>query len=262
MIHSWLPAFRLVAHRGGRGPGWPVENTLAAFDEARRRGAVAIEFDVRTTADGEVVVAHDADLWRVAADHRRVSDVKRAALEGLTLRDGSSSIPSLDALVAWANEHRVALNCELKHDVPSRRRLAKKTAMALRHATVPMLISSFDPVTLGLFAREIPELPRAILTEYKQGIERTWLHRLARVPFVQMVHPEYSEIDEAFVHNAKSRDLRIGTWTVNSPARARQLLSLGVDYVITDDVGAMRSVTEVAAPNGVAEGSVTNVKEG
>lgn len=239
MISEWLPSFRFVAHRGGRGEGWPSENTIAAFEEARRRGAVAIEFDVRTSADGEVMVAHDVDLWRVGADRRRVCDLTRKELEALPLRDGSSRIPSLEAVVAWANEHRIAMNCELKHDVPSRRRLAKGAAKILEGARVPLLVSSFDPVTLALFANVAPEVPRAQLTEHAQGFERELLHRLAKPPLVQVVHPEYVEIDEAFVARAKDRGLRIGTWTVNTPARAEALLRMGVDYVITDDVGAM-----------------------
>ena len=204
---------------------------------------MAIEFDVRTTADGEVVVAHDVDLVRIADDDRMVASLTRSALEKLRLRDGSSAIPSLEALVAWANEHRVAMNCELKHDVPSRRLLTKTTAKLLAAATVPLLVSSFDPVTLALFARQAPEVPRAQLTEFKQGLERELIHRFAKPPLVQVVHPEYSEIDEEFVRRAKERDLRIGTWTVNSPERAAQLLALGVDYIITDDVGAMAHLT-------------------
>jgi len=242
VISSWLPSFRFVAHRGGRGEGWPVENTIAAFEEARRRGAVAIEFDVRTARDGEVMVAHDVDLLRIAGDHRSVACLSRAELERLELKDRTSRIPSLAEVVAWANAHGVAMNCELKHDVPSRRRLAKHAAHVLAEARVPLLVSSFDPVTLALFAREAPEVPRAQLTEHAQGLERELLHRVAKPPLVQVVHPEYVEIDEAFVRRAKARGLRIGTWTVNVPARAKRLLDMGVDYVITDDVGAMREI--------------------
>ena len=104
-------------------------------------------------------------------------------------------------------------------------------------------MSSFDPVTLALFAREVPEIPRAQLTEFAQGIERDVIHRFAKAPLVQAVHPEYLEIDEAFVARAKDRGLLVGTWTVNTPARAAALLHMGVDYVITDDVGAMHAST-------------------
>ena len=49
----------VVGHRGGRGAGWPRENTIAAFEQARAQGARAIELDVRT-CDREVIVLHDA----------------------------------------------------------------------------------------------------------------------------------------------------------------------------------------------------------
>ena len=45
-----------VGHRGGRGEGWPAENTMGAFAQAFAQGARAIELDVRTCAGGEIVV--------------------------------------------------------------------------------------------------------------------------------------------------------------------------------------------------------------
>ncbi len=239
MIVEWLPAFRFVGHRGGRGPGWPVENTLAAFDEARRRGAVAIEFDVRTSRDGEPMVIHDPTVSRVAGIGRHVHDLSRRELEALRLADGSSRVPALEEVVAWANSHGVALNCELKHDVPSRVGLAHAAATCLEACRVPLLVSSFDPVSLALFARQAPRVPRALLTELRQGLAGELFRRVARPPLVDVLHPEYADVDESFLARAKGAGLRVGAWTVNVPARARALLSMGVDYVITDDVGLM-----------------------
>ena len=57
------PDARLViAHRGSSSEA--PENTLPAFEAAVRRGADAIELDVRLTADGAPVVIHDATLDR------------------------------------------------------------------------------------------------------------------------------------------------------------------------------------------------------
>ena len=39
-----------------------VENTLDAFAEARRLGADGVELDVRLSADGALVVHHDAEI--------------------------------------------------------------------------------------------------------------------------------------------------------------------------------------------------------
>ena len=57
------PDARLViAHRGSSAEA--PENTLLAFEAAVRRGADAVELDVRLTADGAPVVIHDATLDR------------------------------------------------------------------------------------------------------------------------------------------------------------------------------------------------------
>ncbi|WP_258168918.1 glycerophosphodiester phosphodiesterase [Salmonella enterica] len=68
----------VLGHRGGRGEGWPAENTLEAFARARDEGADGIELDVRLAADGEPVVFHDATLERATggADKRPIHRVR------------------------------------------------------------------------------------------------------------------------------------------------------------------------------------------
>ena len=50
----------VLAHRGGTGP-WN-ENSLEAFSGALSAGADGVELDVRRSADGELVVHHDAEI--------------------------------------------------------------------------------------------------------------------------------------------------------------------------------------------------------
>jgi len=53
----------LSAHRGGSAER--AENTLGAFKHAESLGMNLMELDCHLTKDGEVVVAHDADLERM-----------------------------------------------------------------------------------------------------------------------------------------------------------------------------------------------------
>ena len=55
--HRDMPGVWNIAHRGASADR--PENTLAAFEEAIRQGADVIEADVRTTADGELLVISD-----------------------------------------------------------------------------------------------------------------------------------------------------------------------------------------------------------
>ncbi|QFG69583.1 glycerophosphodiester phosphodiesterase [Ornithinimicrobium pratense] len=54
----------VIAHRGLVGPDRP-ENTLAAVEAAFAADADGVEVDLRLTADGVLVLSHDADLRRL-----------------------------------------------------------------------------------------------------------------------------------------------------------------------------------------------------
>ena len=95
----------VVGHRGGRGEGWPRENTLAAFEQARSTGARAVELDVRTCE---------------GAGHRAARSARRAARPAAP--GGARRSPRCST---GRGEHGVGVNVEMKHDVPSRLALAR-----------------------------------------------------------------------------------------------------------------------------------------
>ena len=65
---------QVIAHRGASG--LEPENTVAAFRRAVALGADGVELDVRRSADGVLVVHHDARL----ADGRAIVTVPEAEL--------------------------------------------------------------------------------------------------------------------------------------------------------------------------------------
>lgn len=71
----------LVNHRG-LSPGFP-ENTLAAFRNSIAMGVDAIEIDLRTTNDGEIVILHDATVDRTTDGAGPVSDLTLAQVKAL-----------------------------------------------------------------------------------------------------------------------------------------------------------------------------------
>ena len=66
----------LIAHRGDAAR-YP-ENTLPALAAAVRGGASCIEFDLQLTADGQLVLLHDASLLRTAGVDRDIRDISLA----------------------------------------------------------------------------------------------------------------------------------------------------------------------------------------
>lgn len=232
----------VLGHRGGRGEGWPAENTLAAIERAHREGADGVEIDVRTCASGEVVVFHDPDLARATGgrDRRRICDLAWSELRRIELFGTRSTAPSLADVLDYCESRELWLNVELKYDVPSKLGLARAVARELRARRGKLVVSSFDPRLLVMTRVMGLRAPRAWLTDRKQKNVSALL-RLVRRPIVSGAHLERSQATAARVEDMRARGLFVGVWTVNDPAEARSLSALGVRFLITDAPGAIRA---------------------
>jgi glycerophosphoryl diester phosphodiesterase len=249
-VSVWSSSAALVVgHRGGRraaagdgtdGGDWPAENTVPSFEQARREGARAIELDVRTCASGEVVVFHDETLSRMTGlrDERRIDAVDWTSLARVDLGAGAR-VPRLGEVLAWARAVGVAVNVELKHDVPSRFDLARRAAHAVVEARADVLFSSFDPVLMAMASAQAPRVPLALLTYADQPRWAEAVFRVSRPPLVQAVHLERVQATAAVVGACVRRGLRVGVWTVNDPGEAHDLVGRGVATVITDAPGLL-----------------------
>ena len=90
----------VLAHRGASARA--RENTLAAFSLAADLGADWVELDVRTTADGALVLHHDPEL----PDGRVVAEVPVGELP--------HDVPTLAAALDLCDEAGLGVNVELK----------------------------------------------------------------------------------------------------------------------------------------------------
>lgn len=71
----------IVAHRG-MAAGYP-ENTLAAFRHSVAAGFPVIEVDLRTTADGDIVIMHDETVDRTTSGTGEVGQMTLAEIKSL-----------------------------------------------------------------------------------------------------------------------------------------------------------------------------------
>lgn len=224
----------VLGHRGGRGPGWPPENSLAAFARAFDEGADGIELDVRLCASGEVVVVHDKTLARVTdgRDRRRVAAVRHRELPLLA---GGARIPTLDEALDMARGKIV--NVELKSDVPSRRDLVRATlAVARRFPSAAVVFSSFDPVTVLIGATLAPRHEHAMLVGPRTPRLAVPLPRALRRTSRAVVaaHLDVGIAIAPRIAKLRAAGMRVVVWTVNDGARTRDLHAAGADWLITD----------------------------
>jgi glycerophosphoryl diester phosphodiesterase len=102
------------AHRGLWSPEGPPENSLAAFKAAAEAG-FGIEYDVRPSMSGEVMVFHDPKLSRMTSARGTFEALDMPALSELRLSGTDQPIPTLAALLdIWPNN--LPLLTEMKID--------------------------------------------------------------------------------------------------------------------------------------------------
>lgn len=229
----------LFAHRGVSAH--ETENTIAAFERARRDGADGVELDVLRCGSGEVVVFHDDDLRRLAGRPGRVRELTLRELRAVRLLAGGE-IPTLDeALDAIGDD--LIVNVELKASRAWHgQRLAPAVAKLLRRrGRGRFVISSFSPLALVAFRRVDRVTPTGLLFEpqSRRPLRDAWGRRL--VPGCG-VHPHHSLVSAERVARWRRERRQIRVWTVDDAAELRRLVALGVDAIICNDPAEARAL--------------------
>lgn len=101
---------KVIGHRGVRGI--EVENTRKALKSAVELGVDAVEFDVRATADGHLVVCHNRNLKKIYGLDQNIDEIGFAEASGLKSANGEA-IPTLDNIVK--QDLKTQLLVELKN---------------------------------------------------------------------------------------------------------------------------------------------------
>jgi glycerophosphoryl diester phosphodiesterase len=226
----------LLGHRGAKGEA--PENTLAGFAHARAIGVEMFELDVRLSADGQLVVIHDATVDRTTDATGPVAGFTAAELARLDARGTcptwpkSVGVPTLvEVLDAFADRGRFAI--EMKQDEPER--LARVAELVVREIDrhglrQRVVMTSFDPVALEHAARVAPDVDRAYIGKYDAP---AYLDEAQRLGCVEADVPLATGSAE-IVREAHARGLRVCGWLGNKPEMLRTLVEWQVDAITSD----------------------------
>nr|HML46817.1 glycerophosphodiester phosphodiesterase family protein [Clostridia bacterium] len=242
---------RLVAHRGL--PESCPENSLPGLAAAMACGAAELEFDVRRTADGVLVLCHDARLDRVS-DRRGLiaemdwADVAQADIGIHHPGWAGTRVARLDeALRQLAG--RVHLNVHIKLEPGQSDALVRETADLLRDCRcAPHAYLAGDARVLEIARTAAPDLARCCLEAQEEPdrlLDAAIRYECARVQFFA------SAITEEHVARAKAHGLRVNVFYADEPDQARALFALGADAVLTNRLPALRIAAGQAAHQGV-----------
>jgi glycerophosphoryl diester phosphodiesterase len=243
--HFWI-----IAHRGfsGRYP----ENTMLSFEQAAALGVDSLEFDVRATRDGKIVVIHDSALDRTTNLTGRVSDrtwdeVKRADAGyhfdpdkngKFPFRNQGVGIPLLENV--FKSFPHMKMVVEIKQTMPAIEeqvyRLIRKYQMEDK---VILASEYYEP--LARF-RDLSQQTATSLS----AAEAVTFYQLFRMHMANFYHsfgdamqipPEFRGkpvVTPAFVKAIRRKGMILHVWTVNDPEQMEHLIKMGVDGIITD----------------------------
>ena len=212
----------IYAHRGASGS--LPENTLLAFRRALEVGADGIELDVRATSDSVPVVIHDRSVARTTNGSGFVDEMPLSQLQTLDAGQGER-VPTLTETLALVGG-AARLDLEIKQ--------AGIAAAALRVlADFPQArwaISSFDWDILRNVRRLDASAELWLLAEAVNEALLAVAVELA-APAVSLTAAAYTPESAARLREA---GLEVVVWTVNDPADADRMRSLGAYAICTD----------------------------
>jgi glycerophosphoryl diester phosphodiesterase len=258
----------IQGHRGARGL-YP-ENTVSGFIEALKLGVNTLELDVVISADQEVVVSHEAwmnadfcslpdgapiekgtektyNLYRMTYPEIKKFDCGKRGNPEFPMQVAIPSYkPLLDEVITqvelYIRENALApvsYNIELKSEMKEGpfnpppelfvdlvlRKLKKHLPDNRIH------IQSFDVSLLQEVRRKDPYISIGLLVENPDDLEIN-LKRLGFTP--QTYSPEFVLVDESLAREVHRLGMELIPWTVNEKKDMVQLISMGVDGIITD----------------------------
>ncbi|MFV0405474.1 MAG: glycerophosphodiester phosphodiesterase [Propioniciclava sp.] len=238
--------FLALAHRGGITAAAPaeVENSVRSFVAAWEVGYTHLETDVHATSDGVLIAFHDDRLDRVTDAQGVIADLPWSAVSEARI-GGQEPIPRLDELFETLPEAR--FNIDIK---------STAATDALVHAVYQH--GSEDRVCVGSFSthsiRRFRKLcggrvatsaspVEAAVFGAGQGIRRAWPlgGQAFQVP-EKIPGTRVRLVTPGMIAAAHLRGAVVHVWTVNDPDAMERLIDLGVDGIVTDELGMLQDV--------------------
>lgn len=244
------PYPRIIAHRGG-GTLAP-ENTIAAMQCGLAHGFHAVEFDVMLAKDGVPILMHDAFLGRTVAGSGNIFDYTASELgdmdAGRWFGDAflGEAPPTYLQVLDFCQKNGLWMNVEIKpapgFEIETGRIVGQVTRQFFAEQ-IAAVAAGGDPVSVPLFSSfsfdalvaakdAAPEIPRGLLLS---RIPHDWRNQLDALDAVAL-HTNHLYLTSELTSLIRDAGFSLFCYTVNEPARAREIMVWGVDAFCTDRI--------------------------
>ena len=231
IMDSWIR----IAHRGASGNA--PENTLAAFKKALEIGVDAVELDLYGTADGEIVVIHDASLDRTTDRQGHINEIP---LE--TIRDADAGgwfgaefagepVPTLTEALACIGKETIAV-LEIKDPLIAEAVVAKIHETETLDTTV---VISFHTAVVQTLRTLEPRIATGwLIGSHDKHISPIALCQQLGVLGSSLLNVNHELITAEFAYEIRRRGIALWCWTVDDIDRMREMRAFGVQGITSN----------------------------
>lgn len=223
----------ITAHKGNVTIA--IENTLEAIDLAANQGADYAEIDVQQSKDGQLFLFHDTNLKRISGINKSIKDLTYEEISNIDISSygggklKGSKIPLLEDAIILAKDRGIKLNLDLKTNTNNKDVAAKINSLLEKHNYINhCVVSSFNYDLL----QEIKLLNPKIKTGYIMYLIKGDLNKL-NVDFISIAE---TIATKKIIDDAHTFGLEVHVWTVNDKDNIENIINLGADNIITDEV--------------------------
>ena len=246
----------ITGHRGD--PQHFPQNTLAGFEAAIKMGCDWVETDIRLTADGRVVLSHDADTW---SEGDKALEIRKSKYEDLRKLNMAArfnmihcdrtprvdTIPSLEeTLELFRSQDQVRLSLQ-----PKAPGTVEAAAKIIRDMKFPAEMLGFNDANLGYMISGKEKFPEATVfydRNYGENMLDALMEDIAvalRFKFKYIVVYERVLTEEA-VLRILDAGLLPGVWNINNPGEMDRFIDMGVKRFYTDFPAVMMKKLGIA----------------
>lgn len=213
-----------MGHRGAAGLA--PENTLSSIKVAIKAGVDAVEFDVRPSADGVLILSHDEDFMRRCGVDKKVSKLSLKSINKLRTYE-KEPIPTLDEALVIAKDVPVII--EAKNGGWARL-LARELNVQPRNKKLSVI--SFNHYELYAFSKLCQNVKIYALNQHS-GLEAI---TAARIYGFNGIDINYWTLNPLVYYLAQRHNLEIVVYTVDKPWVASFLRLLYPKIAITTNL--------------------------
>ncbi|MFB9952444.1 glycerophosphodiester phosphodiesterase family protein [Rhizobium puerariae] len=229
---------RIASHRGGTLEFG--DSTPQGFAATARMPLEEVEFDVHPTADGAIMVHHDATLDGTTDRRGAIADLTEAEVRAAVINYGAGGHPiSLAELCAIFADSRVDFRCEIKPGVDGRPYadfVPQVVEVLTRHGMLERTtFSSFQIESQDALAAAAGR-PRLWLVSppVLRQLGPAAVIEVARSHHIPEIGVHVDTADAALMAMVQEAGLDFGCWAAHTAEQIEKVLALGVKVFTTD----------------------------